>query len=335
MPSNTPIPEIAIVIPFFQREDGLLKQCVSSIFDQPGHPDFRVIVVDDESPISAEQELTQLPPEERERIHVIRQKNGGPGSARNTGLDHVPPGTAYVTFLDSDDQWTAPFLDDAVHALDQGYDLFMGNSMRLGSERSRFEWNNDTKLNIRVAEHHPIDIDRDIYEYQGDFFDLLVHRSNIIGPTTMAYRFDRFPSVRFDPTIYNGQDRLFKLTLGQHFKRVAFSPKLYAYEGEGINIFDKSQWGSEGSIRLLSSYIRLSRRILEQIRLNPEQRAYVQDQLSDSRRSLALSVPHLMKKGVPVDWRRLFATFREDPATAALFLPNVAKGLLGRVSGKP
>ncbi|TDY03760.1 succinoglycan biosynthesis protein ExoW [Thiohalophilus thiocyanatoxydans] len=330
MMSNSSTPEIAVIIPFYQRETGLLTQCVRSILEQPGGVDCQIIVVDDESPIPADQELARFLPDAGDRLRIIHQPNAGPGAARNTGLDNVPPGTPYVTFLDSDDQWTGPFLSDAVAALEQGYDLFMGNSTRVGSETSRFEWDKNPVLNIHPADHKTIDPERALYEYQGDFFDLLIRRSNIIGPTTMAYRFDRFAAVRFDPTIYNGQDRLFKLTLGQDFQRVAFSPKLYAYEGEGINIFDKSQWGTAGSIRLLSSYIRLSRRILATIRLNPEQRAYVRHQLADSRRSFALSIPHLLKKGVSIDWRRVMATFREDPLCAMLFLPNLARGFLAK-----
>lgn len=328
---SEPSPEIAIVIPFFQREAGLLAQCVRSILEQPGDVNFRIIIVDDESPVPADQELAELLPDSADRIRIIRQKNGGPGAARNTGLDNVPAGTPYVTFLDSDDQWTGPFLSDAVFALEQGYDLFMGNSTRIGSETTRFQWDRNPLLNIRPEDHKSIDTGREVYEFRGDFFDLLIRRSNIIGPTTMAYRFDKYPDVRFDPTIYNGQDRLFKLTLGQHFQAIAFSPRLYAHEGEGINIFDKSQWGTAGSIRLLSSYIRLSRAILKQIHLNDQQRAYVRAQLADSRRSFALSIPHLLKKGVAVDWRRVFSTFREDPACAALFLPNLARGLLGKL----
>ncbi|MDZ7803480.1 glycosyltransferase family 2 protein [Thiohalophilus sp.] len=307
-------PDIAVIIPFYQRETGLLTQCVRSILEQPGEVNFQIVVVDDESPIPADQELAPFLPDAADRLRIIRQPNAGPGAARNTGLDNVPPGTPYVTFLDSDDQWTGPFLSDAVVALAQGYDLFMGNSTRINSETSRFEWDKNSALNIHPEEHLSIDPERRIYEYQGDFFDLLIRRSNIIGPTTMAYRFDRFPAVRFDPTIYNGQDRLFKLTLGQRFRRVAFSPKLYAFEGEGINIFDKSQWGMPGSIRLLSSYIRLSKTILKNIELNQSQKEYVKKQLVESRYSFALSIPHLLKKKEVIDWKRVAKTLLEDPA---------------------
>lgn len=326
-------PAIAVIIPFFQREAGLLKQCVQSILDQETD-DVGIIVVDDSSPVPAKEELAKLlsPPEER--IRIIHQPNAGPGAARNRGLAQVPEGTPYVAFLDSDDHWTGPFLADAAFALGLGYDLFIGNSTRVGIETTRFEWDADPRLNIRSEDHRLIDADREIYEYQGDFFDLLVHRSSIISTTTMAYRFDRFPSARFEPTLFNGQDRLFKLTLGQHVRRVAFSPRIYAYEGEGVNIFDKARWGTPGSIRLMSSYIRLSKCILDRISLTPDQRAHVERHLARTRRAFIESVVHLLRLRVPFDWGQVLGTLREDPVTAALLVPHTIRIGLSRFAAR-
>ena len=323
-------PPIAIIIPYFQRNAGLLKACVLSILEQEGVSDFRIIVVDDESPVPAQEELADIVGGGESRIEIVYQSNAGPGAARNTGLDHVPDGTRFVAFLDSDDQWTGPFLAATLSALERGYDLFFGNSARTGQSKTRFDWWADRNLNLRAGDHVLVDAECELYEYQGDFFDLLVRRSSIISTSTLAYRFDRFPHVRFDPTIPNGQDRLFKLTLGQEVQRAAFSPKVCAYEGEGVNIFDKSQWGSEGSLRFLSSYIRLAKTVLAQIRLNSAQRAFVHDQLAESRRSFAASIVHLIRRRKPVDWGQVRATFRNDPATAALFVPNVVRSVLRR-----
>lgn len=325
-------PVIAIIIPYFQRKPGLLAQCVRSILDQADAPPYQIIVVDDGSPVAAEADLAELMPEAGTRLRIIRQQNAGPGAARNRGLDEVPPGTRYVAFLDSDDAWHGPFLADAVHALELGYDLFFGNSTRTGKQGTRFEWDHRPEFNIRAAEHPVIDEARDIQEYKGDFFDLLVRRSSIVSTTTLAYRYERFPAIRFDARIYNGQDRLFKLTLGQDLQKVAFSARPYAHEGEGINIFDKSQWGSPDSLRFLASYIKLAKCILADIRLNDDQRRFVARQLVDSRRSFVASILHLLGKRAPIDWRRIGATFREDPATAATVVPQLLRIAFRRLS---
>ena len=51
-------PTIAVIIPFFQREAGILGRALKSIADQ-NYPNsaLYVIVVDDGSPVSAESEI--------------------------------------------------------------------------------------------------------------------------------------------------------------------------------------------------------------------------------------------------------------------------------------
>lgn len=320
----------AIVIPFYQRERGLLARCVDSTLAQAQGIPTTIIVVDDGSPVPADDELRDFVPDSGHELRLIRQTNAGAGAARNTGLKNVPAGTLCVAFLDSDDYWTAPFIADAVAALERGYDLFFGNSIRTKRSASRFVWSTTDARNIYPDAHPVIDPARQIHEFKGDFFDLLVYRTSVISTTAMAYRFDRHPDIRFDASVFNGQDRLFKLALGRELDRVAFSPKIYAYEGEGINIFDKSQWGSEHSLRFLASYIRLARRILRDIRLSPAQRAHVCRQLSDSRRNLAATVAHRLRRGKPIDWRRVLDAFRDDPGSAALFLPNLLRARRAR-----
>lgn len=102
----------SVVIPFYQKEAGILSRALDSIFQQ-SFQDFDIIVVDDESPLPVEQELLRQTEERRARIRVVKQQNGGPGAARNTGLDAVPAETRFVALLDSDDIWRADHLKNA------------------------------------------------------------------------------------------------------------------------------------------------------------------------------------------------------------------------------
>ncbi|MCO0638236.1 glycosyltransferase, partial [Lutimaribacter sp. EGI FJ00014] len=90
---------IAVVIPYFQRESGILRRSVESVFAQelPDGTDVKIVIVDDESPLPAKKELSDLTPPAPYSIVVLNRGNGGPGAARNTGLDHLDPAeTDYV-----------------------------------------------------------------------------------------------------------------------------------------------------------------------------------------------------------------------------------------------
>ncbi len=104
--------KLTVIIPYYQKEPGILRRALTSVFAQ-SYVDFDVIIIDDQSPYSAAKELELLPKAQSERITVIRQPNGGPGGARNTGLDNVKPETEFVAFLDSDDLWTTDHLMNA------------------------------------------------------------------------------------------------------------------------------------------------------------------------------------------------------------------------------
>ncbi|WP_018881023.1 glycosyltransferase family 2 protein [Thioalkalivibrio sp. ALE30] len=322
---------VAVVIPYFQREAGLLRQCVQSVLEARGGMRVRVFVVDDGSPLPAEDEIGDL--EDGGAVSIVHQQNAGPAAARNAGLDHVS-GTPFVTFLDSDDQWTGPFLEDAVRALEQGYDLFIGDSQRGRVPGTRFHWGRSDAENIQLGQHRQIQSEYDLYEFVGDFFDLVVRRSNVIGPNTMAYRVDRFPDVRFPENLIQGEDRLFKLRLAARLDRVAFSPRVYADEGEGVNIFDKSGWNTEGYLGLAGNYVALSQMILDEIPLSARQKALVRAQLGKSRRGFLAGVLHQLRQGKRLDWSVVIKTFRNDPVGALLVAPNMLRLMTDRLMNR-
>ncbi|WP_026287729.1 glycosyltransferase family 2 protein [Thioalkalivibrio sp. ALJ24] len=326
--SNTEA-KIAVIVPYFQREPGLLRQSVQSVLDTRGGTPVRILVVDDGSPLPAEKEIGDL--EDGETVSIIRQENAGPATARNTGLDHAGD-AAFVTFLDSDDQWTGPFLQDAVRALEKGYDLFVGDSLRGGVPGTRFHWGPSAADNIRHDQHRLVETEHQLYEFVGDFLDLLIRRSNIISANTMAYRLDRFAGVRFPENLVHGEDRLFKLRLGAQLQRVAFSPRVYADEGEGVNIFDKSGWDTEGYLGLTANYVALAHMVLNEIPLNSRQKAFVRGQLGRSRREFLAGVLHQLRHRKPLDWRVIGQTFRNDPAGVALLVPNFLRLMAGRLA---
>lgn len=105
-----------IIIPYYQREAGVLSRAIASVAAQ-NFEDWRLIIVDDGSPSSVDPELDGLDEASRRRIHVVHKPNGGVGSARNAGLDAVREDAGFVAFLDSDDVWAPGHLNRCADAL--------------------------------------------------------------------------------------------------------------------------------------------------------------------------------------------------------------------------
>ena len=78
---------ITVIIPYFQREPGILVSALNSVLFSEGVRDVKIIVEDDQSPVSAKNELatfgfTHFP------VTLIEQANAGPGCPEHSTLKH-------------------------------------------------------------------------------------------------------------------------------------------------------------------------------------------------------------------------------------------------------
>lgn len=87
----------SVIIPTYNRA-ALLREALDSVFTQTLN-DYEVIVVDDGSTDDTEAMVRNYPG----KIQLLKQKNIGPGAARNAGVAAAVG--EYVAFLDSDDLW--------------------------------------------------------------------------------------------------------------------------------------------------------------------------------------------------------------------------------------
>jgi glycosyltransferase involved in cell wall biosynthesis len=92
------VPEISVIIPAYNAAT-TLPRAVRSVMDQ-GLAEVEIIIVDDGSTDDVTATLGTLVDEAN--IHLIRQENGGPGVARNTGLGRATG--RLIVFLDADDE---------------------------------------------------------------------------------------------------------------------------------------------------------------------------------------------------------------------------------------
>jgi len=93
------MPHVSVIIPVFNSAR-LIGSAVRSVFAQTFR-DFEVIVVDDGS--DDREELAKALAAWTDRVQCVRQANGGPARARNTGIARASGDL--IAFLDADDEW--------------------------------------------------------------------------------------------------------------------------------------------------------------------------------------------------------------------------------------
>src|SRR5262249_10652580 len=106
-------PQVSIILPTYNRAR-FLPQAFASIRSQRCTT-WELVVVDDGSTDATPELVQQFRAEVPQPVRYIRQANGGPYAARNTGLDAAHG--EYVAFFDSDDVWLPHHLQDCAEAL--------------------------------------------------------------------------------------------------------------------------------------------------------------------------------------------------------------------------
>lgn len=115
--------KIDVIIPAYNVPDHILFRCLSSIACQDIVSDLEVTIVDD---ASTEQNYAEVIKAFQPivKINLLRyETNGGPGVARQYGIDHTKNG--YMTFIDADDTFNGAFALKALrNGIEQGNGIF-------------------------------------------------------------------------------------------------------------------------------------------------------------------------------------------------------------------
>lgn len=113
--------KIDVIIPAYNVPDNILFRCLASIACQDIVSDLEVTIVDDASTVQNYSKVANCF-ESIMKIHILRyETNGGPGVARQYGIEHTSNG--YMTFIDADDTFNGSF---ALKALRNGIEMNNG-----------------------------------------------------------------------------------------------------------------------------------------------------------------------------------------------------------------
>ena len=109
MPKTSKQPKVSIVVPIYNVEK-FLCQAVDSILNQ-SLKDIEIILVDDGSPDNCGK-ICDKYADKDPRVRVIHQKNGGLGSAYNSGIKAASG--EYIGFVEPDD-WIEPEMYEVLY----------------------------------------------------------------------------------------------------------------------------------------------------------------------------------------------------------------------------
>lgn len=279
---------VSVIIPFYQKKEGILKAAVMSALNQQTDASMQIIVVDDGSPISARKELQGVFSSHPGVIVIVEKKNGGAGAARNTGLDHVKPETDYVAFLDSDDIWMERHVDRALWALNQGYDFYFSDFYQLGQNVTAFS----RARRILLEDHPRIHPSDPIHEFSGKMVDQIL-TGNILGTSVIVYNFRQFPSLRYPEDFrHTGEEYIFWINLASKSKRIAFSSEPECRYGPGVNIFADSGWGTDKYLTITHDLIKYKKYLLQNLDLTRSQKHSLRLALKTDRTNYGKGLLH-------------------------------------------
>jgi succinoglycan biosynthesis protein ExoW len=310
-------PKIAVIIPFFQRESGILARSLLSISNQ-GYPTeaLYVIVIDDGSPVPAEGELLAHPVPVGLRVKVIRRENSGPNEARNTGLENLEPDTDLVAYLDSDDEWIGEHIARAIKALSAGYTAYFANLYHLGDNIAEFE----KAKRVRPEDHPMVIGDPTLREYHGDMIHQ-ISAANIIFMPSLVIDAKVLGSARFPMAHrHGGGDYLYWMDLIQHGAKFVFSTQPEVRCGSGINMWYGSGWGTDGLAKRILDEARFRYTVFNRYAKAPETRNVLWHRITELHVLMLQDAVHRLRHRKPIDWPLIRRFYREVPPSSKMLL---------------
>lgn len=325
---------IGVVIPFYQRESGLLANALLSIGNQRvGKTNFTIVVVDDNSPIPADLELALVDLPNNCTVKVLKQVNSGPAVARNRGLDYLQDKhIKNVAFLDSDDTWSEDHISDALDALSSGAGFYFCDHTRFNSDYSWFEsldcfknWESTVQaFNIEVNDN------KKLATLSGENCFSLFIKDYLSQTSSIVYNFESQPSARFEPLLVKaGEDYFLWLQLINACEKVTFSLKKNIHVGEGVNIFsDSFNWSKLVSSSQQGYQFILCKMILKNFPLQKKDYDFIKKKGSFHLNLYSyLMIKHIITLGA-FDRRLVTIMIKQHPLSVALAPLRFLKALI-------
>jgi len=324
MIAAVPVPRsavrIGVIIPYFQRNAGLLQRALSSVAAQE-HSPVEVVVIDDGSPHAAAEEITPALCDALPGLSVIRQGNQGVAAARNAALDALTTEVTAVALLDSDDYWGGSHLRNAATALSLGADFFFSNSRLEGEDEDYFQKHPRRGSVAPVAEAPGI-------MRWSDSVSALVATGSAFATSTVVFRRALMPELRFPVNFRRaGEDQIAFWELLVRASAIMFctEPTLTSGVG-GYGTWRNSTLGSVANLVRLTDEIRLRQHIIRSYPVIAADKRLVRRKIAARRKEALVSALHLLRRRREGALREVIYLLRSDPICAAswsAYLPRL------------
>jgi succinoglycan biosynthesis protein ExoW len=320
---------ISVIIPYYQTESGILRKSVKSVLAQSvlATNQLQILIVDDESPVPADSEIEGISLPDSCTLRIIRQKNAGPAAARNRGLDEAVSTTEFIAFVDSDDRWTNNHLSNAITALGQDADFYFSDFYQLDQEVSAF----DRAKRINLLEHQKLGEDNFLYLYKRDMVQQVI-TGNVIGTSTVVYRFSSAPALRFREEFFNaGEDYLFWIDFCRAQKKIVFSSLKECEYGKGVNIYSGAEWGTLALLDRISNELRYRKLSLGLPCLDVKTKQDIKKSIGNLRIQFAHQILYRVMRGKRETWFRVKRMYGIDRSAVLLLPINTLVLLVGKL----
>jgi succinoglycan biosynthesis protein ExoW len=324
-------PRIGVVIPYFQRDAGLLQRALSSVAAQEYRP-AQVVVVDDGSPRAAADEITPALYEALPGLTVIRQENQGVAAARNTALDAIAADISAVALLDSDDCWEPSHLRNAATALSRGGDFFFSNSRTEGETTDYFHAHSRREV---LYNSPPVEGAPGILRWTAGV-SALFGAGCAFATATVVFRRAVMPELRFSTKFRRaGEDQLafWELLVRSSIIMFCTRPTLI-YGSAGLGTWRKATHGSVSHLVRLADEIRLRRQVIASYPLSADDRQLMLRAIAERRVTALYSALHLLKLRRNT-FKEVLYLFRSDPMCALSWCVDLPKLLYRRIRNVP
>ena len=209
--------KVSVIMPAYNSEK-TIRESIESVLCQQ-FDNFELIIVDDGSTDSTYNICNSIIDS---RLHVVTQKNQGPSSARNRGLELAKG--KYIMFIDSDDFFVENTLNDMYNCIEKEKSDIVAGFYRSFSNR-----NNVYGIKNKNAQYFP---NKKMINKKEDYIGYLQNRSLLNSNWNKIYKKEIISknNPKFDVKIEIGEDVKFNFDYLKYANSFSICPTImYLY----------------------------------------------------------------------------------------------------------